>query len=255
MASEKSAIRALASAAAVVTALGLGTACHSSSSSSPEPTITTTTTPSPAAQATPLTGFIEPDSGTRGTVTYEAELPQLRGGDAAVREKFNTDMRAALDHYLQPTEDNAPVTVVPGGLPPDHRSAVSQIGTGAVAGVLLLNIYVDHAAHPFNTVSTTVIDVRTAQPITLTDLFTDPTAGLAAMVAGLNAKIADDEVLAGQLPPEPVAEQLMDWVPADDGLVIYMSVAHVLGDYYPVTVGWDALAGVLKPGMRETLTA
>lgn len=37
----------------------------------------------------------------------------------------------------------------------DDRSEVSHIGTGAVAGVLLLNIFVDHTAHPFNAVATT----------------------------------------------------------------------------------------------------
>ena len=43
-------------------------------------------------------------------------------------------------------------------------------------------------------------------------------------------------------------------LPADDGLVFYLSVAHVLGDYYPVTVSWDTIAGVLAPGVQEKLT-
>ncbi|ALI25862.1 hypothetical protein XA26_20160 [Mycolicibacterium fortuitum] len=163
-------------------------------------------------------------------------------------------MRAALDDYLKPTEDNVPVTVAPGVLGGDDRSEVSHIGNGAVAGVLLLNIFVDHAAHPFNAVSTTVIDAHTAEPITITELFTDQGAGLTALVDGIKAEIADDEKLANQQAPEPVADQLGNWLPDDDGLVIYIPVAHVLGDYYPVTVDWDAIAGVLAPGMRERLT-
>lgn len=74
------------------------------------------------------------------------------------------------------------------------------------------------------------------------------------MVDGIKAEIADDEKLANQQAPEPVADQLGNWLPDDDGLVIYIPVAHVLGDYYPVTVDWDAIAGVLAPGMRERLT-
>lgn len=252
---EATALRSLVSAVAVVSMIGVGTACSSGGSgnhSSPEPTPTST---SATAQATPFTGVIEPVNGTQGTVTYRAELPQLRGGDAAVRDRFNSGMRAALDDYLKPTEDNRPTTVAPGVLGEDDRSEVSHIGTGAVAGVLLLNIFVVHAAHPFNTVSTTVIDAHTAEPIMITDLFTDQTTGLTTLVDGIKAEIADDEKLANQPAPEPVADQLANWLPDDDGLVIYLPVAHVLGDYYPVTVDWDTLAGVLTPGMRERLTA
>ncbi|TMS53366.1 RsiV family protein [Mycobacterium sp. DBP42] len=243
--------RKLASAAVILSMIGTGTACGSDRS---EPAESTTTSASPTADAPSFAGCIEPVDGTAGKVTYKAELPQLKGGDAAVRDKFNASMRAALDDYLKPTENNLPVTVAPGVLAEDARSEVTHVGTGAVAGVLLLNIFVDHAAHPFNTVSTIVIDAHTAKPIMITDLFTDRTAGLNALVDGIEAQIAADDKLANQPAPEPVADQLANWLPDDDGLVVYISVAHVLGDYYPVTVSWDALAGVLAPGMQERLT-
>ena len=38
-------------------------------------------------------------------------------------------MRAALDGYLTPTEDNTPMTVAPGILDEDDRSEVAHIGT------------------------------------------------------------------------------------------------------------------------------
>ena len=244
-------IRKLASVAVLVSMISVGTAC---TSGTVEPGATTTTSASAAADATPFTGFIESVDGTAGTVTYKAELPQLKGGDAAVRDKFNAGMRAALDDYLKPTDDNVPVTVAPGVLGEDDRSEVSHIGTGAVAGVLLLNIFVDHAAHPFNAVATTVIDAHTAAPIMITDLFADQTAGFTALVDGIKSAMAAEEKLANQSAPEPVADQLANWLPDDDGLVVYVPVAHVLGDYYPVTVSWDTLAGVLAPGMRDKLT-
>ncbi|OMC40276.1 hypothetical protein A5740_25085 [Mycobacterium sp. GA-1841] len=247
-------IRRLAGATVAVAMIGVGAACNSDSSdnsTTPQPSATTSSATNAAA---PLTGFLENRDGTNGTVTYKAELPQLKGGDDAVRDAFNGAMGAALDDYLKPNEDNLSVTVAPGVLNEDDRSEVAHIGTGAVAGVLLLNIFVDHAAHPFNVVATTVIDAHTAKPIMITDLFTDQNAGLTALVDGIKAKIAEDEKLADQPAPEPVADQLANWVPDDDGLVVYVPVAHVLGDYYPVTVDWDALAAVLAPGMQERLT-
>ncbi|MFV8053260.1 hypothetical protein [Mycobacterium sp. 48b] len=244
-------VRRLASVAVVISMLSIGTACTSDNA---EPGQTTTMSESPTADATPFTGFVESVDGTAGTVTYKAELPQLKGGDAAVRDKFNAGMRAALDDYLKPTDDNVPVTVAPGALGEDNRSEVSHIGTGAVAGVLLLNIFVDHAAHPFNAVATTVIDAHTAKPIMISDLFTDQTAGLTALVDGIKSAMAAEEKLANQSAPEPVADQLANWLPDDGGLVVYIPVAHVLGDYYPVTVSWDTLGGVLAPGMRDKLT-
>lgn len=251
---ESTIIRRLAWAAVVVSVIGVGTACNAGGSGTSETSEPTTTTAA-ADAAAPLTGFLDPVEGTKGTVTYKAELPQVKGGDAAVRDAFNGAMRTALDNYLKPTEDNVPVTVAPGVVDKDERSEVAHIGSGAVAGVLMLNIFVDHAAHPFTTVSTTVIDAHTAKPIAITDLFSDPSAGLTALVDGIKAEIADEDKLADERAPEPVADQLATWVPDDDGVVVYIPVTHVLGDSYPVTVDWDKLASVLAPGMREKLTA
>lgn len=248
------ALRRVATAAVVASTIAAAAACSSDTSGTPEPASTTSET-TQTSEAAAFTGFVEPLSGTKGTVTYQVDLPQLRGGDAAVRERFNSAMRAALDDYLQPTEDNAPVTVAPGQLGDENTSGVSHIGAGAVAGVLLVNIFVEHAAHPFNDVSTTVIDARTAEPIMITDLFSDVPAGLSKLTDAITAKIADDEQLADQQAPEPVADQLADWLPSADGLVVYIPVAHVLGDYYPITVDWEDIADVLVPGMREKLSS
>lgn len=187
-------------------------------------------------------------------ITYQVDLPQLRGGDLAVRDRFNTGMHAALDDHLKPAGDAVPTTIAPGQLADAAKSAVSHIGSGAVAGVLLLNIYVDRAAHPFNAVATTVIDAQTAEPIVITDLFNDETVGLTRLTDTITAEIATDERLAGQQAPEPVADQLADWLPSPAGLVVYIAVAHVLGDYYPVLVAWDDLTDVLLPEMREKLS-
>lgn len=246
MMGKTTAVRLTVSIAVLLPLIGTGAAC---SSNTPESRQSST------AAAAPFAGFIEPVSGTRGVITYRAELPQLRGGDAAVRDRFNSSMHAALDDHLKPVVTDVPTTVAPGALGQNNRSRVSHIGTGAVAGVLLLNTFVDHAAHPFNTVSTVVIDAHTAKPIMITDLFTDQATGLTALVNAIKTAIDADPTLAHQSAPDPVADQLADWVPDHDGLVVYIPVAHVYGDYYPIPVGWDAIAGVLRPGIRDTLTA
>ena len=88
----------------------------------------------------------------------------------------------------------------------------------------------------------------------LSDLFTDPTAGMTKLVDGIKTAMAKDPRLENQDAPKPVAAQLANWLPGADGLVVYLSVAHVFGDYFPVTVPWASIADVLAPGMQEKLT-
>ncbi|MCB0926873.1 MAG: hypothetical protein U0R77_08495 [Mycolicibacterium insubricum] len=248
-------LRGLGTAAVAVALVGTGAGCHSGGSEPSAASATSaasiSTTSSTASE--PFTGYLEPTSGTQDNVTYSVDLPQVRGGDTAVREKFNSSMRAALDDYLKPEEDRS-TTVASGGLMDDHKSAVSHVGTGSVAGVLIMNVFVERSAHPFNTVSTVVIDAHTAAPIMLSDLFTDPTAGMTKLVDGIKTAMAKDPRLENQDAPKPVAAQLANWLPGADGLVVYLSVAHVFGDYFPVTVPWASIADVLAPGMQEKLT-
>ncbi|BBZ66368.1 hypothetical protein MINS_17970 [Mycolicibacterium insubricum] len=249
-------LRGLGTAAVAVALVGAGAGCHSGGS---EPSASSTTgaaSASSAANSTaaePFTGYLEPVGGTKDNITYQVDLPQVRGGDTAVREKFNSSMRTALDDYLEPDESRS-TTVAPGALVDDHKSAVTHVGPGSVAGVLIMNIFVERSAHPFNTVSTVVIDAHTAAPIMLSDLFTDPEAGMTKLVDGIKTAMAKDPRLENQDAPKPVADQLANWLPGADGLVVYLSVAHVFGDYFPVTVPWASIADVLAPGMQEKLT-
>ena len=183
-------------------------------------------------------GRVEVVSGTVGAVSYQVDLPQLGGGDPVVRGRFNSGMRAALDDFLKADGDGS-VTITPGWLVGDEKSRVSHIGPGAVAGVLLLNVYYAGGAHPSNQVATTVIDAQTARPVLITDLFTDRSAGLTA--------------LADAVGVDPEVDQLANWVPSADGVVVYVSVSHAEGDYRAVTVPWAELAGVLVPGTAQRL--
>ena len=42
-------------------------------------------------------------------------------------------------------------------------------------------------------------------------------------------------------------------VPTPEGFHVYVPVAHVLGDYLPVTVPWNDIADLMTPQMRTAL--
>lgn len=248
--------RDVAVAVTVAAMIGTTAACGTSGGAVNSSTSTTaaTSATTQAAGVEPFTGLTEPVSGTKGNVTYTADLPQVRGGNPAARERFNSGMRAALDDHLESQQGKEPATITPGTLESGDNSAVTHIGTGAVAGVLLLNTYVKSGAYPFNTVSTTVIDAQTAEPIMIGDLFDDETAGLAELADAIKVELAGHEVIGSEHAPKPVAEQLANWVPGKEGLTVFIEVPHALGDLHKVDIGWNQIADVLKPGMQEKLS-
>ena len=81
-----------------------------------------------------------------------------------------------------------------------------------------------------------VIDSRSADPIMLTDLFTDEQAGLNRL-----------SELTGA---EPRAENFVNWLPTTEGLEIHFA-PYQFGIALPETktVVWTALADVLAPAM------
>lgn len=208
----------------------------------------------PPISAHGYTGYLAPVSGSAPFVRYRVNLPQLRGGDAAVRHAFNGAMRASLADRTRGFDGPQQVTVAPGRTMVWDTSRVSFIGSGAVAGALILNTSVYRAAHPYNTVGTVVIDTGTAQPIALSELFTAPRAGYARLAAAVAQELARSTVGPG-FPPDASAEALADWLPAENGITVYAAVTHAAGDFHPVTVAWSALDSVLAPGVRARFAA
>lgn len=182
---------------------------------------------------------------TRGSNTVRVALPQIAGGSAAVRDRFNSGMRTALDELVGPDSDT---TIENGSLIGDERSRVTALGPHVVGGVAIFNSYTKGAAHPYNSVATIVIDADTAQPIMLDSLWTDRQAA-AERLSALVTQI-DDRV--EPINP-PVLDTFVNWVPTPRGLHVYVSAAHVLGDYLPVTVPWDKISDLMTPRMRAAL--
>lgn len=219
------------------------TACAPQGGSTTTETVTTPTSPgtSSAAAYTATTVAVNE---TRGTNIVDVTLPQLAGGAPAVRDRFNSGMHAALEDLLGPAVDT---TINDGSLLDGDSSRVTALGPNVVGGVAIFNWYAKGAAHPNNSVATIVIDARTAKPVLLTDIWTDPQAA-AAKLATLVTRIDNRTE-----PVEPSLDTFLDWVPTPEGFHVYVPVAHVLGDYLPVTVPWNDIADLMTPQMRTAL--
>ncbi|MGV9709631.1 hypothetical protein ACWDTI_03085 [Gordonia sp. NPDC003424] len=232
--------------------------CSESGTAQPTPTTVTSTVTasatatSPASPAPPtpaaaqgIRPFMVPVSGTRGTTTFDVNLPQISGGPDAVRARFNSGIRATLDDLLRPAADT---TITDGELAHGERSRVTTISPNVVAGVTIYNWYGKGAAHPNNSVATITTNAKTAQPILLSDVFTDPAAAAQRLADAVN------RIEPEAAPIAPAIENFANWVPLPAGFHIYVPVVHALGDYLPVTVPWSELSDLLAPGMQAVLT-
>lgn len=241
--------RWVAAATAIVTLAGCGP-----TSAPPEPSAPTSAAPTSAAAAPPLatdahgytiTSITEPGSQPDKSVT----IPALSGGDPAVTARFNAAMRASRAGM---PEQSADMSVDDGELPGGYGSGVTKIGSGVVAGRIVLLWYGKGAAHPNQSLGTVVIQTRDAAPVTVEDLYQDRAAAQARLRTLLPQLDTSRRLTAQQVSGEDIDT---NWLPTSSGLEVYVSVAHALGDYVVVTVPWDRIADVLRPGMLDVLTA
>ena len=236
-------------------AIGLiagATACAQQNSQEATSTVTVTTsdtasaptTSSTAAAAAEFTATLLPVKETSGTNSIDVKLPQLTGGSAPVRDRFNSGMRTALDDLAGPATDT---TIKDGQLAGDERSRVTTITPRVVAGVAIFNWYAKGAAHPNNGVATITIDADTARPILLSDVFADQQA------AGERLATAVTQINSDVIPFDQSIDNFLNWVPTAEGFHVYVPVIHAMGDYVPVTVPWDRISDLMTPAMRTTL--
>lgn len=247
---------------AAIAVVALVTACGQQSNETPTSTVTvtasdesssaTTATDTPSSSTTasptldePFQATLVPVTESRGSTTINVQLPQVTGGDAAVRDRFNSGMRTALDQVVGPDSDT---TVEDGALDGDAVSQVTTITPGVIAGVAIFNWYAQGAAHPNNSVATITIAVETAQPVLLSEVFVDQQAAadrLASAVTQLDPRV-------DPLGPTTI-DTFLNWVPTSDGFRVFVPVIHAMGDYLPVTVPWDQISDLMTPDMRTVL--
>lgn len=162
--------------------------------------------------------------------TWDARIVELSEGDPAVVEAFNHASRASAQEQI----DRAEVESNPGEQ--WNFESHGQVTFRSIAvGQLILGTHY-YGAHPTSYISTVVIDSRSADPIMLTDLFSDEQAGLNRL-----------SELTGA---EPRAENFVNWVPTAEGLEIHFA-PYQFGIALPETktVAWTALTDLLSPVM------
>lgn len=203
--------------------------------------------------ASPAFGYIpvlEPVKGVEGTVTYDVDLPQLSGGQPAVRDRFNDTMRAALHdliNTLPGPEKMQKVSISDFGPGAEHNR-VAMIGPHAVAGIQLYLWYAG-GAHPNGSVTTIVINTDTAQPITYNDLFPQQYAALERL-----KQVLPELDSTGRVRGDGIYGPLEQWLPVPSGLRFYVPVAHAAGDYVPITLPWERIRDLVAPEIVPVLS-
>ena len=177
------ALRSMIAVAGIVAAALTGCAerqTPTSSTAAPSPTSAlTSTSPStpngPNASngqqytVTPTT--IEGDSDD-GRGSWRAEFSQLAGGDPAVVEAFNGASHAAVMDQVEAAKEGAR-----DGTTTWEFESNTQVTFRSIAVAQIVFGSSSFGAHPSHEVGTIVIDSRSADPIMLVDLFSDPQAG------------------------------------------------------------------------------
>ncbi len=161
---------------------------------------------------------------------WDAEVAELSGGDPAVVEAFNHASRTSVQGQI----DKAKAGVNAGEEWSFESNGQVTFRSIAVAQLILGTQY--YGAHPTSFISTVVIDTRSADPIALTDIFSDEGAGLNRLSELTGAS--------------PRAENFANWIPTADGLEIHFA-PYQFGIALPDTkvVPWATLADLLTPAM------
>lgn len=250
----------VATLGAVLTACGGSTGASSSSAATTSAfSSPATATPSPAAGPSggvsngatyTVTRSSAGDATADGRGRWNLVVDTITGGDPRVSDAFNSAVHASAAGQLAPVKRDAD----PDGTWTFDTEPRISFGKAAVSE-LITGLYVHvPAAHPTSSVSTVVIDSRSAKPITLSDLFTDEQAGLDRLsqqtkallptVSGVGPTPMPDE--PGNAPEEA---NFANWIPTPAGLEIHFADYQFFHGLPTITVPWSALDDLLAPGM------
>ncbi|MFF2551201.1 DUF3298 domain-containing protein [Nocardia sp. NPDC058058] len=183
-------------------------------------------------------------AGPGGAHTWDVRYYELDGSDA-VTTAFNRASRSSAQTNLR---SSGLVETGDGSCVARVEPRRIEFRPTAIGEVLAGNWYCAPAAHYNNTVSTIVIDSRTAEPITLADLFTDVQAGLRRLSDQVVERVGVPATLPGV---RPVEANFGNWIPAESGMVLFFP-DYQLGGFgmRSVTIPWSALADLIAPGQR-----
>lgn len=116
----------------------------------------------------------------------------------------------------------------------------------AIAQLVISTAY--YGAVPTITPTAIVFDSRTAQPITLADLFADEQAGLQRLSEQTDLQFGKTHSYREGWAPKP--ENFANWIPTADGMEIHFAPYQFgVRTADTITVPWSALTDLLAPDM------
>jgi hypothetical protein len=174
-----------------------------------------------------------------------------RTGDPMVIAAFNHASIAATQGLI----DQARTEAADGARWTDEITPAVSFRPSAVSNVLVGVYYAVRGAHPVDYVATTVIDSRTAHPITLRNLFRDESAGLQRL-SEQTKRIWPTVYGHGDTSPmpdlsgnEPREQNFANWIPTGAGMELHFADYQFGPGPTVITVPWPALIDVLAPDM------
>lgn len=219
------------------------------------------TTSTPTSQPAPQPDASAPyTAGTRrvqekvGSVAVDVVLPQLEGGDAAVRGAVDKQVSDKVKTWLNPqAASGKPFTLTGDGGHFTHIGA--QVASAETA------VYLDTVppgANPTNFVDGDTWRLDTGARIAVTDLFRN--GDLRDLAAGARQGLEAQPERKGQKLDDkglaPTAENFDQFTVDPDGITVYFEEYQLGGNGNgQVTVRWNDLRGTLDPSMLGVVTS
>ncbi|MEH3155743.1 MAG: RsiV family protein [Gordonia paraffinivorans] len=223
------------------------------SPSSAVPTSSATTSSTAVTAYTPTSTRV---TGRTDRASYDVAIPQLAGGNPAVTGEFNQSMRAALQDQIDADYSGMDFTLRDG-----YRKGPFHIGARVVSAESISYWMANPpGAHGDSLLATVTIDADTAQPITLSDAFSDLGTGLRRL-SQESARILPTTVVGDRYERSgitPEEKNFANWTASPDGMQIHFGDYQV-GAYadglVTITIPWSDLSDVLAPGMQDVLSS
>lgn len=199
----------------------------------------------------PFTATTEQVKRFLGTVFVDAEVPRVEGGNPEVAAVFNDEMDAALQ---------AQADSVTGGSLEGRPGSEVRIGERVLSGVLRTAAVDLAEAQSMPLASTVVVDSESGSLITLSSLFNDLDEGLARLQEeseklGPSTDLGDSFDASGLEPTEQVFGR---WSAESSGMRVFFEqgvVGPMAAGIVELTIPWDNLSDIMKPGVADIVAS
>lgn len=199
----------------------------------------------------PFTATTEQVQRFLGTVFVDVEVPRVEGGNPDVAAVFNDEMDTALQAQAD--------SVIGGSLEARPGSEV-RIGERVLSGVLRTAAVDLTKAHSMPLVSTVVVDAASGSLITLSSLFNDLDEGLARLqeesqTLGPSTDLGE---AFDSTKLEPSEQVFGRWSAETSGMRVFFEqgvVGPMAAGIVELTIPWDNLSDVMKPGVADIVAS